>query len=185
MEIKNNFFNSDFFKSIGKDKLVLIAIAGIVLIVCSYVDFSKKDEKQKESTLKVEENAITNEDYTTGLEEKLKGLLQNVEGAGECQVMITLKSSNEKILQNDMDTKSKSETGDSAVSESDVSSKTLVLKGEDEEYPYVIKEIMPEIEGVVVVAKGAGDKSVNADIIKIIQALFNVEAHKISIIKMK
>lgn len=185
MEIKNNFFRSDVWKSIGKDKLVLIAIAGIVLIVCSYVDLSKSDSSKKERVAETAENTMTKEDYVTDLEEKLKELLENVNGAGKCQVMITLKTSNEKILQSDVDTKSKSETGDKMVNEADRSSKTLILKGEDDEQPYVIKEIMPEMEGVVVVAKGAGDTEVNLNMIKIIQALFDVEAHKISIIKMK
>lgn len=185
MEIKNNFFNSDVIKSIGKDKLILIAIAGIVLIVCSYLDFSQTESDNKKVAEDASDSSITKDDYVAGLEDKLKDLLQNVNGAGKCQVMITLKSSNEKILQSDVDTTNKSETGENTINESNSSSKTLILKGEEDEKPYVIKEIMPEIEGVVVVAEGAGNEKVNLDITKIIQALFNVEAHKISIIKMK
>ena len=39
--------------------------------------------------------------------------------------------------------------------------------------------------GVVVVAEGAGVASVNARILEAVKALFSVDAHKISIVKMK
>ncbi len=39
--------------------------------------------------------------------------------------------------------------------------------------------------GVVVVAEGAGNASVNAKISEAVKALFSVEVHKISIVKMK
>lgn len=182
MEIKKNLFNN-----IGKDKMLLMAIAGIVLILCSYMDFTKSDtdEKSENSNTTVSMGDNNSIDYIAKLEEKLAKLIQNVNGAGECQVMITVKGTSEKILQVDSSTSNKSETGNNSVNESDTSKTTLILQGEDEEYPYVIKELMPEVEGVVVVAQGAANKKINADIIKIVQALFNVETHKISIIEMK
>lgn len=43
----------------------------------------------------------------------------------------------------------------------------------------------PDVCGVVVVAQGAGNASVNARISEAVKALFSVEAHKISIVKMR
>ena len=39
--------------------------------------------------------------------------------------------------------------------------------------------------GVVVVAEGAGSASVNARILEVVKALFSIDAHKISIVKMR
>ena len=43
----------------------------------------------------------------------------------------------------------------------------------------------PSVCGVVVVAQGAGIPSVNARILEAVKALFSVDAHKISIVKMR
>lgn len=43
----------------------------------------------------------------------------------------------------------------------------------------------PEVCGVVVVAEGAGNATVNARISEAVKALFSVDAHKISIVKMR
>ena len=42
-----------------------------------------------------------------------------------------------------------------------------------------------KVQGVVVVAQGAGNASVDARISDAVKALFSVEAHKISIVKMR
>ena len=44
---------------------------------------------------------------------------------------------------------------------------------------------MPKIEGVLVVAQGAGNVSVKKQIRETIEALFGLEEHKISIMKME
>lgn len=43
----------------------------------------------------------------------------------------------------------------------------------------------PNVCGVVVVAEGAGNATVNARISEAVKALFSVDAHKISIVKMR
>ena len=43
----------------------------------------------------------------------------------------------------------------------------------------------PEIEGVLVIAQGAGDSAKAAEITEAVMALFGVEAHKIKVMKMK
>jgi len=42
-----------------------------------------------------------------------------------------------------------------------------------------------EVQGVVIVAQGADEPTVNAKILEAVKALFGIDAHKISIIKMR
>lgn len=49
----------------------------------------------------------------------------------------------------------------------------------------MVKTLTPEIEGVLVVAEGAGSGTVNKNITEIVQALFDVEAHKVKVVKMQ
>ena len=50
--------------------------------------------------------------------------------------------------------------------------------------PYVTMEKMPEIEGIIIVAQGGGDGTVATNITSAVEALLNVPAHKIKILKM-
>lgn len=68
-----------------------------------------------------------------------------------------------------------SETGDSVVYSTEGSSST----------PYVVKTYVPEIEGVLVVAEGAGTGTVNRTVTEIAQALFHIDAHKVMVVKME
>ena len=51
--------------------------------------------------------------------------------------------------------------------------------------PYVVKELEPKVQGVVVIAEGGGNPAVQQNILEAVQALFPVEAHKIKIMKME
>jgi stage III sporulation protein AG len=50
--------------------------------------------------------------------------------------------------------------------------------------PYVVKTIVPQVEGVVVVGEGCGTGSVDKNVTEIVQALFGLEAHKVKVVKM-
>ena len=45
------------------------------------------------------------------------------------------------------------------------------------------KELMPEIEGVVISAQGGGDARIQAEISAAMEALFHVPQHKIRVLK--
>ncbi len=60
---------------------------------------------------------------------------------------------------------------------------TVDDRGQD--IPYVVMTIAPDVEGVVVIAQGGGTLSVQENIIEAIQVLFDIDANKIKIVKMK
>ena len=53
-----------------------------------------------------------------------------------------------------------------------------------EKYPYVQKEPLPTVAGVVVVAEGGGNPAAVSEISESVQALFKVEPHRIRVVKM-
>lgn len=134
---------------------------------------------------------ITDEEYAAYLEQRLTQVLAQVAGVGQVRVMITLSSSRELVVEreqpitrsatNEADSQggtrviNQVETGDSVVYSSNGSSSD----------PYVVKILPPQIEGVLVVAEGAGDINTNRTIVIIVQALFDVESHKISVVRME
>ena len=61
----------------------------------------------------------------------------------------------------------------------------MIVKKDGEESPYVVQIHSPAVEGVVVVAQGAGSGKKEKEIIEAIQALFPIEPHKIKVMKME
>lgn len=135
--------------------------------------------------------AAKTKDYVEELEERLEGLLTQVEGIGKVQVMITVTSTTERIVLKDGQEEWESSTeqdseGGSRVKENRAAEhETVLIDGESGDVPYITKEIYPEIEGVVVIAQGSGTGTVDLDILAAVQVLFGVPAHKIKIMKMK
>lgn len=205
MDWKKWFENESMKKLFRKDNLLILILAGILLFVIALPTKSGSENGatgggEKEGGRAVYEStageaeaetAGENADYAAELEKRLTEALGNMAEVGRVRVMITLKSSGELVVEketsltksvtNETDsqggsrTVNTSETGDTVVYSTDGSSST----------PYVVKSYVPEIEGVLVVAEGAGNGKVNRTVTEVVQALFGVEAHKIMVVKME
>lgn len=172
-----------------KSQLLILLLVGILLmvIVLPVPDGGEGSEDENNQTdVKITDAG----DYEAYLEEKTARTLQYVEGVGKAEVMITLKSSSQKVIEKDQ--QSSSQTTEEEDSEggtrtlNDISSdKTSIYEqnSDGSQSPYVSKELTPEIEGVVVIADGGDNAVVVQNITEAVQALFGVEAHKIKIMK--
>ena len=155
-----------------KNHLLLILLAGILLLVVTFPDVRSKpsaDESEDGSASVMNENTDLQK-YADDLEKEIAGILSRVEGVGEVEVMITLKSGNRKIVEKD-----ERSTRDDAAEETSVYRQNADGSSE----PYVNTELSPGIEGVAVIAEGGGSPVVRQEITEAVQALFDVEAHKI------
>ena len=145
----------------------------------------------QQDTVYVGTQAVTadsTEEYAAYLEGKLKKMLESGRGVGEVEVMITLESSEERIVEKDMTAeRSQTEEQDSAggtrtVSSSNTGYQTVYQEG-SQGSPFVVKTITPKVEGVLVVAEGAGKGNMTGEITQVVQALFGVEAHKVKVLE--
>ena len=136
----------------------------------------------------------TLEDYVADAKERLEALLSKVEGAGNVEVMITARATREKVVGKDVNktaskvTENDSSGGTRVTDESSYGETSLygnTASGTDDGEPYIIKELVPEIEGVVVVAPGADDEYVVDEITQAVSVLFNLPVHKIKVVKME
>lgn len=157
----------------GKHNLLILLLVGMLLVVIAMPVEREEEQKVKEETEDEERETIRGKNYESEIEKKLSKILSDVNGVGENEVMITLQSTAEKVVEKDLETdeKSKSET-------------TVYCENNEEETPYVKKEMTPKIEGVVVIAQGGDDPVVMKNITEAVQALFDVDTHKIKVMKM-
>lgn len=177
-------------KDIGIEKLILIAIAGIVLVLSSLQNTDKKSEDNSGET-ETSESTVVSEAQSISTEEELENILSGVKGVGKVNVMITYKSTEESVVKEDKvsdtsDTNEEDSEGGSRTVTTTSSSVTTIYTTDanGNEVPYVVKTLLPEVEGVAVVAEGGENVEVKQEIIGIVQALFNIESHKIWVTEM-
>lgn len=191
MDIKG-FIKEKRWKKWKKDQWLIVFLAGVLLLVIAIPTGSNKNEEDADAgaisktTQKTEQSQDAS--YEDQLENRLEEILGRVDGVGQVQVMITLKDKGESVVEKDKESsyqtvKGDAETGTQTIEQQ--TSETTVYENQTEEGgPFVAKENAPEIEGVLVVAQG-GDNAVTAqNISEAIQALFDIEVHKIKIVKM-
>ena len=183
-----------------KEKWMLLLLAGVLLAVIilpvGKTDTEKKNLFQEERTeQKVNtENIFANMEngslyqYAEYLSDKLDGILGQIDGVGKVKCWVTLSGSGEEVLYEEKDGEQKKlEEADSVGGirkEEESKTKRTVLKDQDGN-PYVIKTLQPEVEGVLVVAEGAGNSSIKKNITEAVQVLFGVESHRIKVVKKK
>ena len=185
----------EFIQKIGVFRLLLIVLAGVMLLVLSLPSggVPDKEEVPEEMEVSSESDALflAMEKYAKRQERETAEILSKVEGLGEVEVMLTLASSEEKVtLQDDSVTEGDSvqeDTAGGSKKDSSYQSKgeSVIVKKDGEESPYVVQIHSPAVEGVVVVAQGAGSGNKEKEIIEAIQALFPIEPHKIKVMKME
>lgn len=165
----------------GPLRLGVVVLCGILLLLisCGSLPFGEKDSgrTEAESDAAVQENIESSnlQNFRERTKEELVTLLEGVEGVGHVDVMITVRASNEKVTLKDSTNKeggSQEET-------------VLIEDSERNSSPYVIQEKEPELEGVVVVCDGGDDAVVKREITDAVGALFQIESHKIKVMKSK
>ena len=140
-------------------------------------------EKTEEKTGGLNKNTCYDIDsYVENLEKRVEEMLSGMAGAGKVQVMITVSDTGTEILEKDTDDAG----GRRKNTESGQREEAVYFRdAEGNEIPYVVQRKLPEVTGVVVIAEGAGNETVKENIIGAVGVLFNLNEHRIKVIRMK
>ena len=117
--------------------------------------------------------------YVKTIEDKLKGLISKIQGAGQVEVMVSLDSGSSVILASNDETVT---TTNGSSSTTTVSVSPVVIEQNGTKMPVIIEEILPKIKGVVVVSSGARDISVKLNILNAVQTLTGLNNSQIQIL---
>lgn len=179
-------------KNLKKNQIFMVLLAGILLVIIALPTKQGEETRSKNQTEQVPVEKVSNEKTDTDvLEEKLVSALGKVKGVGKVEVMLTRKSSGQKIVEKDKPVSDKTtdeqdnQGGNRVTRESTQGEETVYAQdGSGAQTPYVIEELEPEIQGVVVVAEGGDNPVIVQNITEAVMALFGVEVHKIKVMKM-
>ena len=188
-----------------KDNLIILILTGVLLVIIALptkdsgkpgadnlgTEADSPEGLLSESGAEAAGTADSDEEYIRQLEQRLRETLSRMEGVGKVRVMITLRSSRELVVEKEQPylrsatDENDSQGGSRSVHQMETEENTVYRTDGSVSEPYVVKTLPPQVEGVVVVAEGAGSGTVDRTIVEMVQALFDVEAHKVKVVKME
>lgn len=175
-DMKENI--KEMIQKAGPARIFLVIVSGILLIVLSCGGFSggSKEASRETSTPLASEQEVSDlQNYKEKMQGQVKDILEQVEGVGKVDVMITLHASREKVT-----------LKDNVVNQEKREEESVLIEDENRSTsPYVVQEVEPQVEGILVVCGGGNQPAVQREIIAAISALFPVESHKIKVMKSK
>jgi len=184
---------SDKIKNI-KNIEIYIAVLIIAIIVSLYTSSMEKPSSRAEEKGGTELQGVQwvhQEAQQDQLEVKLQKKLSSIKGAGKVEVMITYSSSKEMVpAVNITESQTTTEEQDSGggvrkVSQKDVNSQTVTMNDAGGTKPLVVKEVEPEIKGVIVIAEGARDIRIKMDLMRAVQTALGVSAQQVEVFEME
>lgn len=172
---KNGEKLKGFYKKLKKIKnievIIGVFILAIILLIYAY-GFNKKETADTE-----------NEGYSyLETEEKLEDILSKIEGAGKVQVMITYDGTAKQVTAESTNVTSTTKTdnsGGSSYTSTDTTQTTTPVFSDSD--VVVIKELNPEIIGVVIVAEGAADISVRLELLRVAATALDIDQSIITV----
>ncbi len=180
-----------------KETMLIIFLSGILIFVIllptgnsgsSYI--SRKNQKKTENTTSVgsvaagesEKSETFPDEYRKGLERELEDFLSSVAGVGEVKVLIYMKNSQEYIVEKDVPMSNSVNGENSELRKEETTVYTTNESGN--EVPFITQTKRPTVDGVVISAKGASNEAVKLQIVRLVMALYGVEANKVEVLMM-
>lgn len=181
--------------------LIIVGAVGIFfMLIQSYLPFKRIEtiEQLPQPELGSEEvfkgGASSDSPFASieaTLEERLKEMLEKMVGVGKVDVMITVESTEEKVVERNVNS-SESTTDETDRNGGKRHMTTVTSDGQvvlyqatDGQQPLITKVINPRIRGVLIVAEGAEDAAVRKLIIQAVEKGMNVVPTRISVVPSK
>ena len=185
----------DFMQKIKEKKLkrsdwLILVLAGILILIIALPTDTKEKKQAEEAKENISKENNTMEAAKDEIERKLEDILEKIDGAGDVKVMITYQDSGTQVVEKDKNTSENSlEESDStggvrSTKEQQLQESTVYEEADAGNTPFVSKELLPKVEGILIVASGGDNQKVKQNISEAVLALFQVEAHRIKIVKM-
>ncbi len=175
------------------ENLVMIAVILIItLIAINYIlrDDKKKNQKDNgkiNNYIETIEYGNTNESVDkSNLEERLSNILSCISGVGEVKVLLTYSETNKinPVYNEDKQSSTTEETdteGGKRIISSTNNKKEVVYSNDN-----VVTESIssPQIQGAIIIAKGANNTKIKADITQAVAAATGLSTYKIQVFEM-
>lgn len=171
---------------------VLLGGLGIGLLIIGSLVTPEKPSKADDIVNQPQQAAGANErSYEEILEGKLANKLSQIQGAGTVMVTITLESGPRQeyaknIARENRVIQEKNTGGGTRITtETKENDQILISRESGADLPVIARELKPEIKGVLVVAEGAADSRIKAQLIRAVEAALGMPSYKITVLPQK
>ena len=177
-------------KIASKDKLLIFLLAGVLLIIIN-IPVKSSTAKAKNSDTTVKETQADSSYYISVLEKELSQALAECEGVGRAKVVITAANNGKSVLyvqksESENITDETDSTGGSRRTSQKTSDESVVYTDSGStKSPFITEELVPEIQGVLILAEGGDDARTVSEITKAASALLGISVNKIKVLKME
>lgn len=188
-KLKEMFKSENNSKKKVENLSVFLIILVITLIVIKYI-LNDNNELTENTNLNTTATLANNNESESNydLEEKLEKILSQIEGVGNVSVLVTYSETSSTIaMYNEKNTTSITEESDKSGGIRKITSEDFskeIIEDKDSN-PITQKTILPKIEGSVIIAQGASNPTVKANIISAVEAATGLAIHKIQVFEMK
>lgn len=159
----------------GKDRvmrwLIGVGLAGMLLIALT----EWLPHKETAATAVT----ATESQVEQALERRILTLLRQVEGVGDCRVLVTLESGTRMVYAADQ-TATWGADGSSSLSES-----YLTVDTDAGPVGLPLTNVTPTIRGVAVVCDGGGDAAVCERVVQVVATAFHISERRVCVVKQK
>ncbi len=166
--------------------LLLILLLGIILMFAGPLLSAPKEAELIKEEIEIQPRDI---DFETDLARALERILEHIDGISDVQVLINYAGSKEGVYARSHDESTRitlevdREGGTREIEEINRREDQVVLRdGGGGEEGLLLKEIMPEIKGVLVVARGAENSYLRLEVVRAIQSVLNLPVHRIALL---
>lgn len=159
-----------------KYRRYLAAALCVALLLLLILPSSDKKQAEEEST--VSPDIASAYSYVSASEERLARLLSQIDGAGECEVMLAFEGSEEYIFAADLTTSGS--IGDGKES-TQTDRRLYTAGGSSDKQPVLTKILAPRITGALIVCRGAASPAIKERVIKAAAAALDLPTSKICV----
>lgn len=170
--------------------LFIVFCLGFAIIIFNKqntIEEEKQQKTQNNTSVLHEEDTIN---YNDAIEKRLEDEFKKIDGVGNVNVLLTMKTKGEIVLNKDSPyssskiTEMDKEGGSRESDEIDQQQVTVMIKkGDGSEEPIIIKELLPEVNGILIIAEGGDNLIVKNNLINAAKVLLDLPAHKIEVMK--
>lgn len=170
-----------------KDRRVLLLC--VICIVAIFLIIFSECTPSKETV--VANNQFDVDSYIKQMQEKITKIVQIIDGAGKCEVMITPERTVEYVYFQEETAKTDTHEEDSLNSSKQTvkteiqTSAAFIDSNSKGKEALVTTTIMPKIAGVVVICEGGGNSVIQERVINAVSTALNIEQSKVYVTKKR
>ena len=183
------------FKEIKNIELIA-AILVISIVISIYASTFSKPADAGENESQPENDTglhwVNNNSFSENLDEqRLKEILSAIKGAGQVEVMITYNSGKEIIpAMNTVESTTVTEEEDNnggtrKINQTDKNFQPSTFNDSEGSKPIILKEVEPEIKGVIIISQGAEDIRVKMELMKAVQVALGIKPNQVEVFPME